>query len=55
MLNMGEIKESDSDCSSLVVLVPKADSSVHFCVDFRNVNAVLKFYKYQKPSLELEL
>lgn len=49
MVNMGVIKESHSGWSSLVALVPKEDSSVHFCVDFRKVNVVVKFDTYRKP------
>lgn len=43
MLDMGVIEESQSDWSSLVALVPKANMSVHFCVDFINVNMVSKY------------
>lgn len=48
MIDMGVIKESHCDWSSLVFLVPKA-----FCVDFRKVNAVSKFDAYPMPHTEL--
>lgn len=39
-----------STCSP-VVLVPKADGSVHFCVDFRKVKVVSKFNTYPMPHI----
>ncbi len=49
---MGVIEESHRDWASLIVLVPKTDGSVRFCVDYRKVNAVSKFDAYPMPRVD---
>lgn len=52
MLGLGVIEELHSDWASPIVLVPKTDGSVRFCVDHRKVNAVSKFYAYPMPRVD---
>ena len=43
MLELGVTEPSVSPYSSLVVLVPKKEGSVRFCIDFRKLNKVTEF------------
>ncbi len=52
MLEIGVIEESHSDWASPIILVPKTDSSVRFCVDYRKVNAVSKLDAYPMPRVD---
>lgn len=52
MLEFGVIEESHRDSASPIVLIPKTDGSVHFCVDYRKVNAESKFDAYPMPRVD---
>lgn len=49
MLELGVIEESQSIWRSPIVLVPKPDDSLHFCIDFWKVNVISKVDTYLMP------
>ena len=52
MLELGVIERSVSPYSSPVVLVPKKDGSVRFCIDFRKLIKVTEFDAKPMPNME---
>ena len=52
MLELGVNEKSVIQFSSPVVLVPKKDGSVRFCIDFRKLNKVTEFDAEPMPNME---
>lgn len=52
MEESGVIEPGQSEWSSPIVLVPKPDGTLRFCVDYRKVNQVIKTDAFPIPHLE---
>ena len=51
MEQTGVIRPSTSPRASPIVLVPKRDGSIRFCVDYRKLNTIAKFDAYPIPRI----
>ena len=52
MESLGVIEPSSSEWCSPIVLVPKKDGTIRFCMDFQQVNALSKFDWFPMPRID---
>jgi hypothetical protein len=52
MLKFGVVRPSISDWASPIVLVPKKDKTIRFCVNYKKLNKVTRFNAYPMPKIE---
>jgi hypothetical protein len=52
MLDMDVIEPASGPCSAPVVLMPKPDGTIRFCIDYRKLNAVTENDSYALPRVD---
>lgn len=55
MLRLSVIEPSKSAWRSPIVLIPKPDGLIRFCIDFQEVNKWAKFNAYPMPQEDVLL
>ncbi|KAK2908410.1 hypothetical protein Q8A73_009483 [Channa argus] len=52
LMSLGIIQPSRSEWCNPMVLVPKKDGTIRFCIDFRYLNSVSQFDSYPTPRID---
>ena len=51
-MSKGNVRESLSPCTVLVILVPKEDDTWRMCMDYHTINKIMVKYRHPIPRLD---